>query len=160
MTLKKGWDVNGARTAIINKLYTLTDDEGSVVFPEDKILYGREGKISLHGGLTALFGIGDTKRIEPALRNIPAWAIHEAGLVVLIPGETDTVIEQSNNLSRLIPLFIEENPTMDENGLKVTLSESNPIMRRPVTIRSKTNKPTNCTACLINLEVGIARIPE
>lgn len=160
MTLKKGWDVNGATTAITTQLYTLTDDDSEIVFPEGKILHGREGKLSLHGGLIALFSIGDTKRVEPGLRHTPAWAIHEAGLVVLMPGETDSVVERINELSRLIPLFIEENPDMGETGLRVELAGSNPILRRQFTIKSKTKQPIKCTGCMVNLEVGIARMPE
>lgn len=160
MTLKKGYDVNGATTAIVNKLYTLTDDDGETVFPAGKIIYGREGKLSLHGGLTGLFGIGDTTEIIPGLRNIPSWGVHEAGLVVLEPGETSEVIEHINELSRLIPLFIEENRTMDETGLSVELTGRNPIMRRQFTIKGKTKQPIKCTGCMVNLEVRIARIPE
>jgi sporulation-control protein spo0M len=160
MTLKKGYDVNGAKDAIIAKLYTLTDDDGNIVFPTGSILHGREGKLSLYKGLTCLFGIGDTKSITPGMRNVPSWGLHEAGLVVLEPGETDEVIEHINDLSRLIPLFIEENKTMDETGLQVTLPTSNPILRRSFTINGKTNKPVKCTGCLVNLDVEIARMPE
>ena len=160
MTLKKGYDINGAKDAIIAKLYTLTDDDGSVIFPTGSIYHGREGKLALYKGLTCLFGIGDTKMITPALRNTPSWGTHEAGLVIMEPGETDTVIEHINELSRLIPIFIEENPAMGEIGLNVTLTESNPILRRSFTIKGKTNKPVKCTGCLVNLDVNIARMPE
>lgn len=160
MTLKKGFDVNGARTAILTKLYTLTDDDDEIVFPENSIMYGREGKLSLHRGLTGLFGIGDTKKVISGLRNDPTWGEHEAGLIVLLPGETDEVIDRINDISRIVPVFIEENPTMDETGLKVLLPDTNPVLRRTFNIKTKTKKPIKCTGCMFDLGVFIAKMPE
>lgn len=160
MTLKKGFDINGATDAILTKLYTMTDDSDEIIFPTGTIHYGREGKLSLHRGLTGLFGIGDTKEIIPGMRNTPVWGRHEAGLVVLEPGETDTVIDHINELSRLIPIFIEENPTMDETGLRVELPDTTPILRRSFNIKGKTKKPIKCTGCLFDLTVMIAKMPE
>lgn len=157
-TLKQGIDVVTSRDAIIEGLYTLTDDDGEPIFPTDLILTGKNGQISTYGRIIGFFMIGDTKAIKGGLRGRGQYGEHEGVLLVLKPGEDGDVIDSVNEIGRKIELLIEDDPTFNTDGLRVMLSDTNPFLRRRVDTSDGGKQPEWCTALIVNFDVWIAKV--
>lgn len=158
VTLKQGFDVVGAKTAILTGLYSITDDDDNLVFPEDSINTGKQGLISTYGGMYAFFMIGDLRSTEPALRNTPEWGLHDGVLMILDPGLDSDARDRVDEIGRHVQLYVEGNSTFSTLGLKVTLADTNPFVRRRISAEEDGKKPKWNTGLIINLDVKIANM--
>jgi len=160
VTLKEGYDVVGAKEAVLAGLYTITDDDSNIVFPTGSINTGKQGQISTYGGHYSFFMIGDLRSTEPALRNTPEWGLHDGVLMILDPGLDSDARDRVDEIGRQVQLYVEGNPTFSTTGLKVTLSDTNPFVRRRISAEEDGRKPKWNTGLIINLDVKIANIQE
>lgn len=163
--MKKGYDVNGALTAIQGTLYNIEYEHDigetvELVFPEGSILTGEGSKPTLYNGVLGFLAIGDTKRIESSMRNKQRWGYHDGVFLVVVAGENDTAKKKANDIGRLVEIAIDENPTMETTGLMVTIPEENPFIRRKITFDKESKTPEWNSAVIINMEVRIARLRE
>lgn len=166
--LKAGYDVDTVEDVMVESFYDLTydmvdDETPEPLFNTNRILQGNAGKISLQSGNIAFFDIGDTVDIEEGLGfRSPTWAVHDAYLWVVVPGESRTAKTRRNEIIRLIQLYVDNNPNFGVNGLNVTFPKVNSVTRLRVTFDNKDVEPEKKKwnmSCMIKFEVKIARIP-
>lgn len=159
VTLKEGYDVVGAKEAVLAGLYAITDDDSNIVFPTGSINTGKQGQISTYGGHYSFFMIGDLKSIEPGLRNSPAWGLHDGVLMILDPGLDSEARDRVDEIGRQVELYVESNPDFSTDGLYVTFADNNPFVRRRISTEEDGKKPRWNTGLIINFNVKIARMP-
>lgn len=171
MTLKKGYDVAGARTEIVDGLYDLNFDPVNPLdplevpvplFEDGRILTGNVGKFSVRGGQLAFFTMGPLVEEEVGLRGNPSWGVYEAYLGVVVPGESQTAIDKRDEIIRIILLEIKENPSFDVEGLHLSKPKSNIVEPMKISFDRGTVEPDNRkwnVAAVVQLVVKIADDP-
>lgn len=162
MTLKTGYDVAGVGDLITVKLNTLKFDDDSLLFSDKEIITGEESNVSIYSGVLGFFSFGDLIRVEEGLRKQPSWAVHEAFLMITIPGETKEAKDKREEMVRIITNYIDEHSNFETNGFKVYLADDKPVQRIRVSSDNpnvnKMNMQWN-TGVSIKLEVGISKQP-